>query len=170
MKVVFFGFSKVSFEYETIVELREEAKKYNITIGEGVTIGSHVTIEGGVTIGTNVTIGDDVTIGEGVTIGNHAKIEGSVTIGDDVTILTRAKIKTGITIRQIIHVCNAYKYHASAYYFEGVLFVQLGCFTRTKEEWEADFWNNDEEFPKGSEQGQKRIEAFRKICKMAELL
>jgi hypothetical protein len=46
----------------------------------------------------------------------------------------------------------------------------MGCFTRTKEEWDNDFWNNDCEFIKDSEEGKRRLEAFNKICSMAEII
>lgn len=131
---IFFGFLKVRFEYELLAELQNEAKKYDVSIG------------------------DDVSIG-------HA-----VSIGDCVSILTRAKIKPGIKITKILHLMNAYKYHASAYYFESELYIQLGCFTRTRTEWTNDFWNNNSEFPEGSEQGLARLEAYNKICAMAEIM
>jgi hypothetical protein len=40
-------------------------------------------------------------------------------------------------------------------------YVKMGCFTRTVEEWDADFWNNPDEFPNdGSEKSKLRLFAY----------
>jgi hypothetical protein len=39
--------------------------------------------------------------------------------------------------------------------------IKMGCFTRTLEEWEKDFWNNNGEFPNdGSVKSELRKSAF----------
>ena len=45
----------------------------------------------------------------------------------------------------------------------------MGCYTRTPQEWENDFWNNDREFIEGTPEGEKRLKAFMKIKKIMEL-
>ena len=44
----------------------------------------------------------------------------------------------------------------------------MGCFTRSKSEWDKDFWNNDKEFPEGSEEGKLRLKAYNKIVRIME--
>ena len=49
--------------------------------------------------------------------------------------------------------------------------VQLGCFTRTRKEWEADFWNNNNEFPNNnSEKSKARLRAFKMCCTFLDLI
>ena len=44
-------------------------------------------------------------------------------------------------------------------------YIRLGCYTRLVSEWDADFWNNDSEFPNdGSLKSQYRVIAF-EVCK-----
>ena len=44
-------------------------------------------------------------------------------------------------------------------------YIRLGCYTRLVSEWDADFWNNDSEFPNdGSLKSQYRVMAF-EVCK-----
>jgi len=48
--------------------------------------------------------------------------------------------------------------------------VTMGCFTRTRREWEKDFWNNDDEFPNdGSMSSELRKLAFETACKWLDL-
>lgn len=43
--------------------------------------------------------------------------------------------------------------------------IQLGCHIRSREAWEADFWNNPKEFPNdGSKASQRRMLAFKLAC------
>ncbi len=47
---------------------------------------------------------------------------------------------------------------------DGKIFIRLGCFVRTLQEWESDFWNNNAEFPNdNSEKSKKRLATFNKI-------
>ena len=57
----------------------------------------------------------------------------------------------------IIRIESQYPYQAYGYYFDGKMRIRLGCFDRTIEEWDADFWNNGKEFPKDSPQGENRL-------------
>jgi len=44
---------------------------------------------------------------------------------------------------------------------EGLKRVKMGCHDRTLQEWEANFWNNDNEFPNdGSAKSQMRLMAY----------
>ena len=47
----------------------------------------------------------------------------------------------------------------------GEQWVQMGCYLRKREHWDADFWNNDKEFPNdGSEESNKRLDAYKFAC------
>jgi len=61
-----------------------------------------------------------------------------------------------------------YKYRSSMIVTEKEVIIQMGCFTRTEKEWREDFWNNDSEFPKDSEQGKERLQAFNKMMKLLD--
>jgi len=61
-----------------------------------------------------------------------------------------------------------YKYRSSIIVTEKEVIIQMGCFTRTEKEWREDFWNNDSEFPKDSEQGKERLQAFNKMMKLLD--
>ena len=130
------------------------------TIGDGATVFDNARIGYCCTIGNDSTIYIDAIIADDVTIGNN------VTIGYNVIILVGAKIKDGWKIENIIHLMNEYKYHVSGYIINGTIMIQMRCFTRTLEEWESDFWNNDKEFKKGSPEGDDRLRAFNKIKKI----
>jgi len=168
-KKIFLGNERKMLRYATHENLQDEAEKYNIAIGENVTIGDGSTIENDVTIENNtvikynVIIGDGADIGNGVTIGDYSRIGNNVTIGNSIEILERAKIEAGWTIEDIVHLKDEYKYHVSAYRIDGQIIIQLGCYTRTLDEWENDFWNNDFEFKKGTPEGEQRLIAFNKM-------
>jgi len=49
---------------------------------------------------------------------------------------------------------------------DGTQYVRMGCHIRKRTEWEADFWNNDNEFPdNGSLESMRRLWAFEFACK-----
>lgn len=56
----------------------------------------------------------------------------------------------------IMLIQNSYPYQCYAYIHNNESRVRLGCYDRTIEEWDADFWNNNKEFPEGSPLGQIR--------------
>ena len=67
---------------------------------------------------------------------------------------------------------NLYKYSCGAWVESrrGEM-IQLGCFTRTREEWEKDFWNNPKEFPNdNSEKSNARLRAFKMCCYFLDLI
>jgi hypothetical protein len=48
---------------------------------------------------------------------------------------------------------------------DGTQLIQMGCFLRTRKEWEEDFWNNISEFPNdNSVKSNKRLLAFKMAC------
>ena len=139
----------------------------NATIRNGARIGDYSTIGNAVRIGSRSRIGDYCTIDDGAKIRHWCTIGKNVTIADNLTILTRAKIKDGWKIENIVHLRNEYRYHVSGYIVDGTIIIQLGCYTRTLTEWENDFWNNNE-FKKGTPEGEQRLRAFEKIKKIME--
>ena len=66
----------------------------------------------------------------------------------------------------MISISNGYKYSAHALlHKDGDATIRLGCFTRSRKEWEENFWNNDREFPNdGSEGSEMRLFLFNMIC------
>ena len=54
-----------------------------------------------------------------------------------------------------------YIYHVCAYYHNGTAMIQLGCYLRTLQQWENDFWNNPNEFlDHDASESKKRLFAF----------
>ena len=150
------------------------------TIGARATIGELATIGAGATIGVCATIGAWAMIGAGAkieagaTIGDSAKIEARATIGEFAKIGARAKIgayamigaRATIGEYNSFFAVNLYKYTCGAWIEKnrGEI-IQLGCFTRTRKEWEEDFWNNEKEFPNNnSEKSKARLRAFKTCC------
>ena len=44
-------------------------------------------------------------------------------------------------------------------------FIQMGCYLRSRDEWELDFWNNPNEFPNnGNIKSVRREQAFKIAC------
>ena len=68
-------------------------------------------------------------------------------------------------------ITSAYKYTCCPRIKEtGEQLIQMGCHLRTREEWEGDFWNNDNEFPNdGSEESNNRLIAFKLACAWLDL-
>ena len=162
------------FDYELLSELSEEFKKRNIKIGAWAKIGVGAKIEARANIGVGATIGADATIGE------CAKIEAGTTIGECATIGKLAKIGAWAKIGALAKIeadncffaVNLYKYSCGAWVESrrGEM-IQLGCFTRTREEWEKDFWNNPKEFPNdNSEKSNARLRAFKMCCYFLDLI
>ena len=57
---------------------------------------------------------------------------------------------------------NLYKYDVEiGITTKDEVIIKMGCFTRSLEEWEDNFWNNDNEFPNDNSTGSnKRLKAF----------
>jgi hypothetical protein len=84
--------------------------------------------------------------------------------------LRGAKYNDVITIQSMELFDGLYKYQ-SGYIIdtEGMHWIKLGCFTRTREDWDADFWNNDDEFPNdGSKKSRRRLFAYETICRLLD--
>ena len=167
------------FNYELLSELSDEFKTRNITIEAGATIGVCATIGARATIGAGATIEADAmigawaTIGADANIGARATIEAGAKIGARASIGARAKIGADATIgaRATIgeynsfFAVNLYKYTCGAWIENRGEIIQLGCFTRTRKEWEEDFWNNEKEFPNdNSDKSNARLRAFKTCC------
>ena len=150
------------FDYEFLSELADEFKIRNIKIGANATIEAWVTI------------GEGATIEACATIGARAKIEAGAKIGVMATIGAGAKIEAGakIGVDNCFFAVNLYKYSCGAWVDSrrGEM-IQLGCFTRTRSEWENDFWNNDKEFPNNkSDKSNARLRAFKMCCAFLDLI
>ena len=78
----------------------------------------------------------------------------------------------GIKIKTAIVFTGLYKYITIPFISEGgEKYVKLGCYTRKLSEWEADFWNNPNEFSNdGSEKSQLRLFAFETAKKWLEII
>lgn len=168
------------YEYENISDLNEEFKKRNITIGdnarigEWARIGDRASIGAWARIGNNAMIGDNARIEEWARIGNSASIGVFASIGDSASIGDRARIGDSARIEKYnsFFAVNIYDHPCGAWIEEkrGEI-IQLGCFTRTRKEWEDDFWNNDKEFPNNnSDKSNARLRAFKMCCNFLDLI
>ena len=131
-------------EYNTHEDLVKQALQYNVRIGSGVRIGADVRIGCDVYIGSDVIIGFGVRIGAGVRIGSNGYIDPGV---------------RGVVMK-VTSFSRIYKYDSAIIETKHPIYIRMGCFTRTVNEWREDFWNNDREFLKGSEEGARRLLAF----------
>jgi len=68
----------------------------------------------------------------------------------------------GAKIKKAIVFSGLYQYIVIPYVTdEDICRVKMGCHDRTVTEWDADFWNNNREFPNdGSEKSQLRLMAY----------
>ena len=168
------------YEYENISDLNEEFKKRNITIedntriGEWARIGDNSSIRAWARIGDNARIGEWARIGKWARIGNSASIGVWSSIGDSASIGDRARIGDSASIEKYnsFFAVNIYDHPCGAWIEEkrGEI-IQLGCFTRTRKEWENDFWNNEKEFPNdNSDNSNARLRAFKMCCNFLDLI
>jgi hypothetical protein len=74
----------------------------------------------------------------------------------------------GVVIK-VVHLDGLYKYNQDIIYTKEDTYIRMGCFTRTVEEWRNDFNNNPKEFPIGSDEWKKRLEAFNACMKILNL-
>ena len=76
---------------------------YNITVGEGVIIGSNVNLHKGCTIGrTNRGNTGSPVIGDCVFIGINATVVGNVRIGNDVLIAPNSYVNTDVPDHSVV--------------------------------------------------------------------
>ena len=80
-------------------------------------------------------------------------------------------VYNGIKVKKISFFIGLYKYDCASIISEDdKQYIRLGCFTRLVSEWDADFWNNEKEFPNdGSLNSQYRVIAFEFCKKWIEL-
>ena len=124
------------FEWDYIGTLKEEARKYGITIDSDSYIGSNVRIDSGVIISQDVIIDSGVRIDLGV--------KGKV--------------------YKVQHLSGLYKYKQDIIYTDKDIYIRMGCLTFTVDKWKGNFWNNDNEFLNDGDEGSvDRLEAFN-IC------
>jgi len=166
-------------EYENIIDIKNQLSEYKIEIGEGAQIGEEAQIGEWAQIGAGAKIGEEAKIGAGAKIGEEAKIGewaqigeeaqigAAAEIGEGAQIGARAKIGAGAEIDNYNYMfcLNIYKYVSGSWLDKNTEWIQLGCYTRTRKEWEEDFWNNINEFPNdGSEKSNARLRAFKVHC------
>jgi hypothetical protein len=77
----------------------------------------------------------------------------------------------GVKIKRLA-VFVIYKYQTWAVISEtGDQWVRMGCHFRTRKDWDADFWNNNSEFPNdGRESSELRKLAYETACKWLDLV
>ena len=78
----------------------------------------------------------------------------------------------GVKIKKAIVLTGLYKYVVIPFISEdGKKYIKMGCYVRTLEEWESDFWNNTKEFPNdGSEKSKLRLFAYETAKKWFEII
>ena len=108
--------------------------------------------------GNYVKLGNCVTLGDGVKLGNYVKLGKGVTLGDYVNL--------GDYVVRACSIHNAYSYTCTPQIkANGDQWVQMGCYLRSRADWDKDFWNNPGEFPNdGSVKSQARLTAYRMAC------
>ena len=71
----------------------------------------------------------------------------------------------------LIYIANGYKYESLLYEYKNVIYIRLGCHTRTLKDWKVDFWNNPNEFPNiNSYESLRRINTFNYLAAQASIL
>jgi uncharacterized protein YjbI with pentapeptide repeats len=77
-----------------------------------------------------------------------------------------------VKIKKAIVFTDLYKYIVIPFISEeNEKYIIMGCFIRKLSEWEADFWNNDNEFPNdGSERSNMRLFAYETAKRWFDLI
>jgi len=101
-------------------------------------------------LGYNCHLGDNCHLGYNCQLGDNCHLG----------------YKTNIDNSRAIFILNGYKYSAGGHFnSDGVQIIQLGCYTRTRQDWESDFWNNELEFTNPeSEESKARVRTYKTIC------
>ena len=128
------------------------------TIGYDCTIKHNCTIKSGCKVGYKCAIGSNCKVGYDCTIGSGCKIGYDCTIEPDCTIGYNCAIESDVAVSMFIG--KLYRYCVFVRIEKEKTFIKLGCFDRTIEDWDADFYNNDREFPRGSNSLKLREEAY----------
>ena len=161
------------FTFSERAEIQPEFDKRNIQLPSNCRIGKKWRLGDGFTAGYGFKAGDGFTAGDGFKAGDEFNAGDGFTAGDGFKAGDWFNAGYGFTagdgfqISNHIILPNSYKYIARGYLNEidKKHYIQLGCYLRTIDEWDGDFWNNNDEFPEGSESGNLRFETFNKIKK-----
>lgn len=169
MKRVYLGDDTVHFEYcmfrySNIDDLIQEAKKYNISIGENVHIGDCVSIGTNVSIGSNSIVNRGVSIWSDVIICNDVTIKQNCIINDNITINSNTVIPESSIINfpvcgnviNVINIDNLYGHKNTIILTEDDVFIRFDSDTRSLDNWEKEL----QKFQDYSEQGQQILNAF----------
>lgn len=142
MKSIYLSGKK--FEYDKLGDLSDEFKKRNIILGNGCELGDRCKL------GYDCKLGYGCKLGDRCKLGDSCELGGGCKLGDGCELLQTPFYALGL-----------YRYHVSAHYNNSVPYIELGCFLRTQDEWENDFWNNGKEFPNDNSDASKaRIYAY----------
>lgn len=125
-------------------------------------IGHNTKIKHLSTIGTNCNISAKCYIGERCIINNNCHLDECCRIG------AFAQIKENTYLKKSpIYTIGLYKYHTCGYFSNGIPYIQMGCYLRSVDEWEKDFWNNPNEFFDPSDpESKRRWNAFKVTKKL----
>ena len=85
--------------------------------------------------------------------------------------LSGANLSGDIKVKKAVAFTGLYKYIAMPIIVEdGKFYIKLGCYLRSVENWEKDFWNNPNEFPDdNSVKSQLRVLAYETCKKWIEI-
>jgi UDP-3-O-[3-hydroxymyristoyl] glucosamine N-acyltransferase len=148
----------------------------DVTLWNDVTLGDDVRLGDYVTLWNDVTLGDDVRLGNYVTLGNYVRLGNNVTLGNDVKLGNNVRLGNDVTLgncvklgNDVVNACsihNAYRYSCCPQITKtGEQWVQMGCYLRTRTDWDKDFWNNHGDFPNnGSAKSKARMTAYKMAC------
>ena len=148
-------YGRLLFEFEkennTVKDTVIEAVKNKTDLTGADLTGAHLT-------GADLT-GADLT---------GADLRGADLRGAD---LRGAKIKD-ITIKKATIITGLYDYVVIPIISkDNIKWVKMGCYLRTVEDWDKDFWNNNNEFPNnGSEKSNMRLFAYETAKKWFEIV
>jgi carbonic anhydrase/acetyltransferase-like protein (isoleucine patch superfamily) len=128
-------------------------------LGDKCILGNECILKDGCELGNGCELRDRCILGNGCILGNWCKLGYRCILGNWYVLGSGCELKN-----TPFYALGLYKYHVAAHYNEGTAYVQLGCFLRTKKEWDENFWNNEEEFKQGTQKGKKREFAYKIAC------
>ena len=118
-------------------------------------VEANAIVEAGATVEAGARVGAYATVKANATVGAYARVEAGAIVKAYAIVEANATVKANARVPTIL---GGYKYNANCYYDMKTQkhFIRLGCFSRTIEDWDADFNNNAQEFPPGSLQWKNR--------------
>jgi len=154
MKTIYLSGQK--FEYENLSELKDEFEKRNIKFGNGCELGDECELGNSCELGNECKLGNGCKLGYECKLGYWCELGNGCELGYSCKLGDRCKLG-----KSPFYAIALYKYHVSAHWDKSIPYVQLGCYLRTVEEWEANFWNNTIEFlDHESKESKDRLFAF----------